>query len=118
MSVKSSARIAGILALAVAAAPASAAPFDPMRFFEGRTESEGIVKVVLHAAHAVHVHGRGHVEPDGTLVLTQTVEEEGEPIKQRSWRRPRPATSPGRSPTPSARWSARRWTGASTSASR
>jgi len=78
--------------LAVAAivpAPAQvrpAATLEPLRFFEGRTEGEGRVKVVFKPEYGVHVKGRGRIEPDGTLVLVQDVLEEGKPPRQRSWR--------------------------------
>jgi len=73
------------LAAVASVSPAWAAPFQPLRFFDGRTESTGQVKVALSAPHGLKVHGRGKMEPDGTLILDQTVEEEGKPVRQRHW---------------------------------
>lgn len=77
---------AALSAAALAAAPAFAAPFDPMRFFNGRVESDGRAKVVFKGTHGLRVHSAGRVEPDGTLILDQKVEEEGEQPRMRAWR--------------------------------
>ena len=60
--------------------------FDPARFFTGRTEGEGVLRRIGAKAGAVHVHGNGHMEADGTLVLDQTVEREEAKPEQREWR--------------------------------
>jgi hypothetical protein len=89
-----------LLALALAAcAPAipAAAPapvFDPLVFFEGRTEGRARLKIILRASRAVHVEGRGRLEPDGALILDQVVAREGKPATARRWRIAR--TGPGR----------------------
>ena len=70
------------IALALAAAPA---PFDPLRFFAGRTEGTASMKIVFRAAHPGRVHGTGRVQPDGSLILDQTVEEQGKPATTRRW---------------------------------
>lgn len=63
-----------------------AAPvFSPLRFFEGRTEGQGEVKIVFKSPHAVRVHGEGRIAPDGALTLVQDVHEEGKPPRRRSW---------------------------------
>lgn len=59
---------------------------DPLRFFEGRTESDGTVKVMLGKPHRMRSHGHGRLEPDGSLSLVQRVEEEGKPARERRWR--------------------------------
>ncbi len=74
------------------AAPAPA--FDPAAFFSGPTEGTGDLDVALKGHSAVHVHGQGHLAPDGSLVLAQTVERAGEPAKQREWHLRQ--TAPGR----------------------
>ncbi len=68
------------------AVAAPAPVFSAERFFEGRTEGRGTLKVVASRARPVHVLGTGHVEADGTLVLTQTVTEGDKPPKTREWR--------------------------------
>jgi hypothetical protein len=72
-------------ALLITATPASAEAADPLRFFEGRTESSGTAKVVLHKAYRTHTFGRGRIERDGSLTLVQRVEDEGKPPHERRW---------------------------------
>ncbi|TPG18483.1 DUF3833 family protein [Sphingomonas koreensis] len=85
--------------LLIAAAPATpdlAAPrpvFQPDVFFAGRTEGHAELKVMLHSTKPVHVIGRGHMER-GTLVLDQTVMQQGKKPEQREWRLHQ--VSPGR----------------------
>lgn len=81
-----------ILALLLAAAEPPR--FDPIRFFAGRTEGAGRLKVVLRRGASVRVHGRGRPGPDGALVLDQLIEEEGKPARSRRWQIRRVA--PGR----------------------
>ena len=65
---------------------AGAAPtFDPLTFFAGRTEGNGVLHVILSHARTVRVHGSGEVLSDGSLRLVQTVEEQGSPAKRREW---------------------------------
>ena len=74
---------------------ASAAPlFEVERFFTGRTEGRGVLKVLASGDQAVKVQGKGRTEADGTLVLDQSVERAGEQPQQRQWRIRRVA--PGR----------------------
>lgn len=71
------------------AAPAAAAPASsasPMAFFEGRTVSEGTTKVIMKKPFKVRSRGVGRIEPDGTLLLVQQVEDGQEPRKERRWR--------------------------------
>src|SRR5215210_4184263 len=78
--------LAPVAALALYAAPAQAEPrVDPFRFFEGRTESEGMIKVAFKKAFRSHAVGRGRIERDGTLVLVQQVREGREPPRERRW---------------------------------
>ena len=59
---------------------------DPLRFFEGRTETQGTVKVLFHKAYLTRSIGAGRIEPDGSLTLVQRVEDEGKPSHERRWR--------------------------------
>jgi hypothetical protein len=77
---------ATVLALAAPAAAAPASSASPLAFFEGRTVSEGITKVMMKRPHKSRSHGVGRIAPDGTLLLVQQVEENGEPRKERNWR--------------------------------
>lgn len=67
------------------AAAATAEPLKPLRFFEGRTESAGTIKLFMKKAYGSHSFGRGVIEPDGSLLLVQRVEDEGKPPRMRSW---------------------------------
>lgn len=59
---------------------------DPLRFFEGRTDSDGTVKVMLARPHRMRSLGQGRIEADGSLSLVQRVEEAGKPARERRWR--------------------------------
>jgi hypothetical protein len=67
-------------------ATATAVPLKPMRFFEGRTESFGTIKLFLKKPYRSHSVGRGIIESDGSLLLVQRVEDEGKPPRERRWR--------------------------------
>ena len=72
--------------LLAAALLATAATFDPVAFFEGRTRGTGILRVVLKAPQAVRVESVGSIAEDGTLVLRQQIDVEREKPRQRVWR--------------------------------
>src|SRR4029453_9682260 len=77
-------------ALLVAASLTSSAALservgDPLRFFEGRTESVSPVKVVMKKPFHSRSIGRGKIKPDGSLHLVQRVEEDGRPPHDRRW---------------------------------
>ena len=76
--------LAGLLSI-----PASAAggqqSHDPLRFFEGRTESISIVKAIMHKPYRTRAIGVGRLRPDGTLDLLQRVERDGEEPRNRRW---------------------------------
>ena len=63
---------------------ATAASFDPLRFFDGRTEGVGILRIAFHHPRAVRVHGEGRPVRDG-LALAQTVEQVGRAPTGRRW---------------------------------
>lgn len=73
--------------LLAGAAPASAQhQTNPLRFFEGRTESQGLVKVMFKKAYRSRTIGHGRIERDGSLTLVQRVEDEGKPAHERRWK--------------------------------
>ena len=80
--------LSGLAAIALSI-PAGAASdqnrHDPLRFFEGRTESISIVKVMMHKPYRTRAIGVGHIRPDGTLDLVQRLEREGEETRTRRW---------------------------------
>lgn len=67
--------------------PDAAAPAFPVaRFFAGRTEGEGVLKVIMGGSRNVRVSSLGRSEADGAIVLDQTIQEEGKPARTRTWR--------------------------------
>ena len=87
MTIMRFATVSGALnAAAVAAGPARAEKIqDPMRFFEGRTESHSTIKVFTRKPMRSWALGRGTIKPDGSLELVQRVEEDGKPARVRRW---------------------------------
>lgn len=80
-------RAATVVSVLCASASALAAPLDnPLRFFEGRTESVGIMKMIMKKPYRVRSLGVGKIATDGTLHLVQKVHDDGEPPKERVWR--------------------------------
>lgn len=58
---------------------------DPLRFFEGRTESTATVKVIARRPYKSRSVGRGEIRDDGALHLVQRVEDEGKSPYERRW---------------------------------
>lgn len=75
-----------VVGLSLSADAASAGRLsDPLRFFEGRTESTATVKVMTKKPYKSRSIGRGEIGKDGTLHLVQRVEDEGKPTYERRW---------------------------------
>jgi hypothetical protein len=81
-------RLAIAIPALIFAAPVASAeqPINPLRFFEGRTVVDGMVKVMFHKAYRTHSIGEGVIERDGSLTLVQHVVDEGKPPHDRKWR--------------------------------
>jgi hypothetical protein len=77
-------------ALLLVAAPLPSASVesrvDPLLFFQGRTETVGTVRVMFHKPYSTHSLGQGRIEPDGSLLLVQHVQDDGKPATDRWWR--------------------------------
>jgi hypothetical protein len=58
----------------------------PERFFVGRSEGQGTVRVILSGSHGFRVQSRGRMERSGALILDQRIEEEGKAPRNRTWR--------------------------------
>jgi hypothetical protein len=88
-------RLALLATPLILAAPLASAQqqLDPLRFFEGRTLTQGTVKVMFHKPYWTRSIGAGHIERDGSLTLVQRVEDEGKPAHERRWHVRR--TAPG-----------------------
>lgn len=81
-------RSAAILVSLCLASPSFAAPgqSDPLRFFEGKTESVGTIKIVMKKPFRSRAIGVGQISSDGTLTLVQRIEDEGQLPKERRWK--------------------------------
>jgi hypothetical protein len=78
--------LAAPVLLAVSVPASAQEEVNPLRFFEGRTESQGMVKVMFQKAYWSRSIGQGRIERDGSLTLVQRVEDEGKPPHERRWR--------------------------------
>lgn len=58
---------------------------DPMRFFEGKTESTSTIKLIMRKTYRSRTIGSGEID-DGILKLVQRVHEEGKAPYDRRWR--------------------------------
>lgn len=58
---------------------------DPMRFFEGKTESISTVKVIMRKSYRSRTIGDGEID-EGVLNLVQRVHEDGKSPYDRRWR--------------------------------
>lgn len=73
--------------LALLASPAVPTEIaDPLRFFAGRTETDGLVKVMFKKPYRSRSLGLGRIETDGSLTLVQHVQDDGKPPRERHWR--------------------------------
>jgi hypothetical protein len=69
----------------LAAQGANNRTFDPVVFFSGRTEGNGTLDTITDPPKATRQTGVGAMRRDGTFVLDQTVDIEGDPTRQRQW---------------------------------
>jgi hypothetical protein len=77
--------IAALGASASASTAAANDETDPMRFFEGRTESVSTIKLIMRKPFSSRSLGRGEID-GGVLNLVQRVEEDGKSPFNRRWR--------------------------------
>jgi hypothetical protein len=78
--------IAAVAVMLMSAPAAAAPPGSPMKFFEGRTEGTGTVRIMFGKVFRTRSIGHGHFEPDGTMVFVQKVVDEGKPPHERRWK--------------------------------
>ena len=81
-----SAALAVAISLAASPCPAAVVAENPLTFFQGHTESVGIVKIAMKKPFWSRAIGKGEIRPDGSLELIQRVEDEGEQPRERRWR--------------------------------
>ena len=78
--------IAALLAFGLATTSAAAEPkLDMLAFFTGRTHADNVIKIALHAPHKLVVDSIGGRNKEGQFVLIDTVQEEGKPVRKRTW---------------------------------
>ena len=58
---------------------------DPMRFFEGKTQSESTIKVIMRKPYRSRTIGDGDIDK-GILNLVQRVHDEGKTPYDRRWK--------------------------------
>ena len=79
-------RVTALLALAIAgAAPAADPKLDVLAFFTGHTHADNVIKIALHGPHKLIVDSVGGRNKEGQFVLIDTVQEEGKPVRKRTW---------------------------------
>jgi hypothetical protein len=86
--------LSGCITLPAVERASGARTFRTDVFFAGGPQGRGALKVILSGSKSIAVHDSGQIEPDGTLILNQRVEEQGKPAKRRQWRVPE--SLPGR----------------------
>ena len=75
-----------LIGASAAAVPGSPGPStDPMRFFDGRTESISTIKLLMRKPYRSRTIGDGEIE-NGVLNLVQRVHEDGKAPYNRRWR--------------------------------
>ncbi|HTG77978.1 MAG TPA: hypothetical protein VL553_00070 [Sphingomicrobium sp.] len=75
--------LVGASASAVTSSPDSAS--DPMRFFDGKTESLSTIKLIMRKPYRSKTLGTGKID-SGVLKLVQRVQEDGKAPYQRLWK--------------------------------
>lgn len=64
---------------------AASPTFDPIRFFAGRTQGTGLLKIALHRRQSTLVTGIGMADGDRSIVLDQVVRRGDVQPKHRTW---------------------------------
>lgn len=60
--------------------------FEPERFWAGRTEGAAELTIGFWKHELIRVESEGRVEPDGALVIDQTIRREEGRVQTRQWR--------------------------------
>ena len=74
-----------LIGASASAGAAEAQLSDPMRFFEGRTESVSTVKLIMRKPFSSRSLGNGEID-EGVLNLVQKVKDDGKPAFDRRWK--------------------------------
>ena len=54
-------------------------------FFTGKSHADNVMKVAFHGPHKLIVDSVGGRNKEGEFVLIDTVQEEGKPVRKRTW---------------------------------
>ena len=79
---------AAALLFAAGASPTPADPgpkLDMTGFFAGKTHADNVIRIALHGPHKLVVDSVGGHNKEGEFVLIDTVQEEGKPVRKRTW---------------------------------
>lgn len=78
--------VAALLGVAASASAASDKPrLDMTSFFAGKSHADNVIRIVLEGSHKLIVDSVGGRNKEGDFVLVDTVQEEGKPVRKRSW---------------------------------
>jgi hypothetical protein len=77
-----------VAGIAVSTSSAAAAPdpaLDMIAFFTGKTHADNVIKIAFHGPHKLIVDSIGGHNKEGEFVLIDTIQEEGKPVRKRTW---------------------------------
>lgn len=84
-----SALLAVVFSLAIASASSRAGEpqleFTPHNGFNGHSQGDGTLRLLMGKQRHFHVESHGYDQPDGTFRLDQTVTFDGKPSQERFW---------------------------------
>ena len=66
-------------------APAAEPKLDMLAFFAGRSHADNVIKIALSRPHKLIVDSIGGRNKEDQFVLIDTVQEEGKPVRKRTW---------------------------------
>jgi len=79
-------KLAASLLLVLAGSTAQgAAKLDMTDFFTGKSHADNVIKIALQGSHKLIVDSVGGRNKAGEFVLLDTVQEEGKPVRKRTW---------------------------------
>lgn len=74
-----------IVATSAAAHADPATKLDMTDFFTGKTHADNVIKIALHGPHKLIVDSVGGRNKEGDFILIDNVQEEGKPVRKRTW---------------------------------
>jgi hypothetical protein len=77
--------ILAVAALGATTTSASPDKLDVTGFFAGKTHADNVIKIAFHRPHKLIVDSLGGHNKEGDFVLIDTIQEEGKPVRKRTW---------------------------------